>query len=101
MLIVVFNNLLRVIHATVINLDGVAVEDFSELVIFREVFVYQGEESVADIGVDIFAEWRVVPEDVVMLSVFPFSSRDQFVMLGVVVSAFVECFLVWRGSLVE
>ena len=40
MLVVVFDNLLRVIHATVTDLDGVAVEDFSELVIFREVFVY-------------------------------------------------------------
>ena len=38
--IVVLDNLLRVIHATVTDLDGVAVEDFSELVIFREVFVY-------------------------------------------------------------
>ena len=35
---------------------------------------------MADIGVDVFAEWRVVPEDVVTLSVFPFSSRDWFVM---------------------
>ena len=40
MLVVVLDNLLRVIHATVTDLDGVAVEDFSELVIFREVFVY-------------------------------------------------------------
>ena len=32
---------------------------------------------MADIGVDVFAEWRVVPEDVVTLSVFPFSSRDR------------------------
>ena len=35
---------------------------------------------MADIGVDVFAEWRVVPEDVVTLSVFPFGSRDRFVM---------------------
>ena len=39
MLVVVFDNLLRVIYATVTDLDGVAVEDFSELVIFREEFV--------------------------------------------------------------
>ena len=32
---------------------------------------------MADISVDIFAEWRVVPEDVVALSVFSFSSRDR------------------------
>ena len=77
MLVVVFDNLLSVIYATVTDLDGVAVQDFSELVILREVFVYYGGESVADISVDIFAEWRVVPEDVVTLSVFSSSSRDR------------------------
>ena len=41
----------------------------------REVFVYWGEESVADISVHIFAEWRVVPEDAVTLNVSPFSRR--------------------------
>ena len=40
MFVVIFDNFLRVIHATVTDLDGVAVEDFSKLVIFREVFVY-------------------------------------------------------------
>ena len=39
-MLVVVNNLLSVIHATVTDLDGIVVEDFSELVIFREVFVY-------------------------------------------------------------
>ena len=29
-----------VIHATVTDLDGIAVEDFSEFVLFRKVFVY-------------------------------------------------------------
>ena len=40
MLVVVVDNLLGVIHATVADLDSIAVEDFSELVIFRKVFVY-------------------------------------------------------------
>ena len=48
--------------------------------VFREVFVYQGEESVTDVSADIFAEWRVVPEDAVTLSVFPFSSHCRFVV---------------------
>ena len=39
-MLVVVDNLLSVINATVTDLDGIAVEDFSELVIFREVFVY-------------------------------------------------------------
>ena len=34
---------------------------------------------MTDIGVDVFAEWRVVPEDVVPLSVSPFSSHGWFV----------------------
>ena len=32
--------LFRVVHAVVTDLDGVSVEDFSELVIFRKVLVY-------------------------------------------------------------
>ena len=40
MLVVVVDNFLGVFHAAVSDLDGIVVEDFSELVIFREVFVY-------------------------------------------------------------
>ena len=36
----VLDNLFSVTHATVADLDGIAVEDFSESVLFREVFVY-------------------------------------------------------------
>ena len=36
----VVDNLFSVIHATVADLDGVSFEDFSELVVFREVFIY-------------------------------------------------------------
>ena len=32
--------LFRVVHAAVTDLDGVSVEDFSQLVIFGKVFVY-------------------------------------------------------------
>ena len=35
-----FFTVILVIHATVTDLDGIAVEDFSKFVIFREVFVY-------------------------------------------------------------
>ena len=54
---------------------------------------------MTDVGVDVFAEWGVVPEDVVALSVSPFSSCSRFVVWSVVVSAFVECFLVRGGWL--
>jgi len=37
---VVVDNLFSVIHVTVADLDGIAVEDFSKPVVFKEVFVY-------------------------------------------------------------
>ena len=39
-MLVVVDNFLSVFHAVLTDLDGIAVEDFSELVIFREEFVY-------------------------------------------------------------
>ena len=51
---------------------------------------------MSDIGADVLAEWRVVPEDVASLPVFAFGSRGGFVVEGVLVSAFVKCFLVRR-----
>ena len=36
----VVDYLFRVVNAAVTDLDGVSVEDFSELVIFRKVLVY-------------------------------------------------------------
>ena len=50
---------------------------------------------MSDVGADIFAEWRVVPEYVVPFSVFMFVSNRWFVVL---VSAFIKCFLVWTGG---
>ena len=52
---------------------------------------------MSDVSADILAEWRVVPENVVSLSVFAFGSRDGFVVEGVLISASVKCFLV-RGA---
>ena len=56
---------------------------------------------MSDIGADVLAEWRVVPEDVASLSVFAFCSRDGFVVEGVLVSALVKCFLVRGDGFVE
>ena len=36
----VIDHLFRVVHAAITDLDGVPVEDFSELVIFGKVLVY-------------------------------------------------------------
>ena len=38
--VMVIDYLFRVVHAAVTDLDGVSVEDFSELVIFRKLLVY-------------------------------------------------------------
>lgn len=43
--------------------------------LFREVFIHRGEESVYHSGTNVFAEWRVVLENVVSLSVSPFGNR--------------------------
>lgn len=43
---------------------------------------------------DVLAEWRVLLENVVSLSVFAFGCRGGFVVEGVLISAFVKCFLV-------
>ena len=59
----VVDYLFRVVHAAVTDLDGVSVEDFSELVIFGKVLVYQGEEFVSDVGAGVLAKRKVVPED--------------------------------------
>ena len=56
---------------------------------------------MSDVSADILAKRRVVPENVVSLSVFAFGSRGGFVVEGVLVSAFVKCFLVRRSGFVE
>ena len=66
--------------------------------VFREVLVFYGKESVSDIGADIFAELGVAPEYVVPLTVFSFVSYGWFIMKSGLVSAFVECFLIWSRS---
>ena len=44
---------------------------------------------MSDVGTGIFAKGRVVPEDVVALSAFPFACFGWFVLQGVVVSTFI------------
>ena len=45
---------------------------------------------MADVYDDVFTEWRVVPEDLVPLSV----CRGRFTLEGVLITALVKCFLV-------
>ena len=68
MFVMTVNDLLGTIHATVANFDGIPVEYFPKFVIFRKVFIYYVVKFMSDISIDIFAEGRLVPEDVVMLS---------------------------------
>ena len=97
----VVDDLLGVIHTAVTDFDRVAVKYLAEAVILREVFVNQAEEFVSDVVADVLAERGVVPENVVSLSVFAFGCRDGFVTEGVLISAFVKCFLVRGGGFVE
>ena len=53
---------------------------------------------MSDVVADVLAEWGVVPENVVSLSVFAFGCRGGFVTEGVLISAFVKCFLVRGGA---
>ena len=53
---------------------------------------------MSDVGADVLAEWRVVSENVVSLSVFAFGCRGGFVVEGVLICAFVKCFLVRGGA---
>ena len=53
---------------------------YIELVIFGKVLVYQGEEFVSDVGAGVLAKRRVVPEDFIALSVFPFACFGWFVV---------------------
>ena len=52
----VVDYLFRVGHAAVNDLDGISVEDFSELVTLGKVLVYQGEEFVSDVGAGVLAK---------------------------------------------
>ena len=56
---------------------------------------------MSDVCTGVFAKRGVVPEDVVALSVFTFACFGWFVLQGVVVSTFIECFLVRRCCLVN
>ena len=46
----VVNGLFSVIHAAVADFDCVMITDSSKFVVFQEVLVYYGKESVSDIG---------------------------------------------------
>ena len=74
------DGLFSVILAAVADFDCATIKDFSKFAVFREVLVYKGEESVSNFGAEIFSEWGVVPEYVVLLSVFSFVSCGCSVM---------------------
>ena len=76
----VVDYLFRVVQAAVTDLDGFSVEDFSQLVIFGKVLVYLGEEFLSVVGAGVLAKRRVVPEDIIALSVFPFACFGWFVL---------------------
>ena len=76
----VVDGLLRVTHAVVAGFDCVTIKDSFKFVVFWEVLVFYGKESVSDIGANIFAELGIVPEYVVPLTVFSFVSYGWFII---------------------
>ena len=76
----VVDGLFSVIHAAVADFDCVRLKILFSLVVFQEVLVFYGKESVSDIGADIFAELGVIPEYVVLLTVFLFVSYGWLIM---------------------
>ena len=76
----VVDGLLSVTLAVVAGFDCVTIKDSFKFAVFWEVLVFYGKESVSDIGADIFAELGVVPEYVVLLTVFSFVSYGWFIM---------------------
>ena len=48
--------------------------------VFQEVLVFYGKESLSEIGADIIVELGVVSEYVVPLTVFSFVSYGWFIM---------------------
>ena len=76
----VVDGLLSVTHAVVSGFDCVTIKDSFKFVVFWEVLVFYGKESVSDIGANIFAELGFVPQYVVPLTVFSFVSYGWFIM---------------------
>ena len=70
----VVDNLFCIRHAAVADLYGITIENFSKFALVGEVFGYQGEEVVSDVGANMFGKWWIIPEDVISPSVI-FSAR--------------------------
>ena len=76
----VVDGLLSVTNAVVAGFDCVTIKDSFKFVVFWEVLVFYGKESVSDIDANIFAELGFVPEYVVPLTVFSFVSYGWFII---------------------
>ena len=65
MILVVFvDDRFHVVHAAITNFNVVLVKELVVLVLFGEVFRNEFEECTSDVGLNIFAVGRVIPDDV-------------------------------------
>ena len=48
---------------------------------------------MSDIGADVLAKWRVVPEDVASLPVFAFGSRGGFVCIYIYIHIYIYIYI--------
>jgi len=51
-------------HATVANFDVVAIEDFMEFMMLREIFFNNFKKVFSNISLDLFVKRGVVPQDI-------------------------------------
>ena len=76
----VVDYLFRVVQAAVTDLDDFSVEDFSEHLIFGKCLSTRAR-NLCPMSVLVFLlKRRVVPEDVIAFSVFPFACFGWFVL---------------------
>ena len=79
-LVVIVDILFIVIHATVADIDGILVEDFSKIVVIRKLFVYQCEESCPILVLTFLLNGGLIQRMLFQMSVSPFGSRGWLVV---------------------
>ena len=79
----------HVVLTAVANFDVILVEKAVVFVLFLEVLRNKIEKCSADVSLDVFTEWRVVPDDI-SLSVAPRPCRLFVFVVG-------QCFRIAAG----
>ena len=89
LLVMFVDDRFHVVHTAVANFDVILVEKAVVFVLFREVLRNKFEKCSADVSLDVFAERRVVPDNI-SLSVASRSCRLLVFVIG-------QCFRIAAG----